>query len=184
SLSRRSPVGDGGSAPLSTPPRTRGTRGPAPSRLPREHAGRVAPPPLDSPAITRDAWPRPLSTPPRTRGTRSSAPSRLPREHAGRVAPPPLDSPAITRDAWPRPLSTPPRTRGTRGSAPLSTPPQSRKLRAAHHPEIAPAADAKLLGLLEVGDRRGVGRRVDQVRLHGADRQPHLLIDGFEALVV
>src|SRR5439155_641903 len=97
---------------------------------------------------------------------------------------PPLDSPANTRDAWPRPLSTPLRTRGTRGSAPLSTPPRSRKLRAAHHPEIAPAADAKLLGLLEVGDRRGVGRRVDQVRLHGADRQPHLLLDGIEALVV
>src|SRR5258706_3098295 len=63
------------------------------------------------------------------------------------------------------------------------TPPPSRlrrscELGAAHRPEIAPAADPQLLGLLEVVNRRGVGRRVDEIRLHGADRHAHLLLDG------
>src|SRR5439155_1073462 len=81
-------------------------------------------------------------------------PSRLPREHAGRWAPPP------------------------------SRLPRSRNFRAAHRAEVAPAADPQLLGLLEVGDRRGVGRGVDEVCLHRADRQPHLLLDGLEPIVV
>src|SRR5947208_2096042 len=72
---------------------------------------------------------------------------------------PPLDSPGAGAGCTAR---VPP--------PPASRLPRSSELRAAHHPEVAPAADAKLLGLLEVGDRRGVGRRVDEVRLHGADR--------------
>src|SRR5205809_5909849 len=65
-------------------------------------------PPLDSPANTRDAWPRPLSTPPRTRGTRGSAPPRLPPEHAGRVAPPPPPPPPPPRGPSLRPPPPPP----------------------------------------------------------------------------
>src|SRR5205814_1290107 len=97
-------------------------------------------PPLDSPANTRDAWLPPPPPPPPTRPDRSPAPPRPPRHHAGRAAPPPPPPPPNPRDARPPPPPTPPPTRGTRGSAPLSTPPRSRKLRAAHHPEIAPAA--------------------------------------------
>src|SRR2546425_918040 len=50
SLTTRSCLfGEGGSAPLSTPPRTRGGRRRPPARLPREPAGRRRRPPLDSP---------------------------------------------------------------------------------------------------------------------------------------
>src|SRR5438093_9857576 len=58
------PPGEGGSAPLSTPPRTRGD---------------VERPPLDSPRERAGTWSAPRSTPPRTRGD---------------VERPPLDSPA------------------------------------------------------------------------------------------
>src|SRR5436190_4697147 len=73
-------------------------------------------PPLDSPANTRDAWPRPLSTPPRSRGTRGPAPPRLRRDHAGRVAPPPPHPPPTPRGARPPPPPPPPRTPGARRS--------------------------------------------------------------------
>src|SRR5882762_7966529 len=50
SLTWFSLFGEGGSAPLSTPPRTRGALGLAPLSTPSEHAGRFGAPPLDSPA--------------------------------------------------------------------------------------------------------------------------------------
>src|SRR5205814_1162143 len=51
------------------------------------------------------------------------------------------------------------------------------ELRPADRPEVAPAADAEVLGLLEVGEHRDVRLRVHEVRLHGAHRQPELLLD-------
>src|SRR5213593_2663779 len=105
-----SPFGEGGSAPLSTPLRTRGSggsppldspantreRGVAPSRLPCEHAG-AGGRPLSPPLRTRGSGGSPpLDSPANTR-ERGVPPSRLPCEHAG---------------AWGRPLSTPLRTRG------------------------------------------------------------------------
>src|SRR2546426_2154698 len=55
SLTTRSCLfGEGGSAPLSTPPRTRGASAPPPARLPREPAGRRRRPPLDSPGPSRE----------------------------------------------------------------------------------------------------------------------------------
>src|SRR5207249_7273403 len=76
---------------------------PPPSRLPREHAGRVAPPPPDSPAITRDAWPRPPPTPPPTRGPRAAPPPPPPPPPAAAPAPPPPPSPPRAPRRPPRP---------------------------------------------------------------------------------
>src|SRR5512145_1419570 len=50
-------------------------------------------------------------------------------------------------------------------------------------PEAAPLADSQILGLLEVADRRDVGGGVREVRLHRADREAELLLDGRESLV-
>src|SRR5256885_1159055 len=55
------------------------------------------------------------------------------------------------------------------------------ELRPADRPEVAPAADAEVLGLLEVGEHRDVRLRVHEVRLHGAHGQPELLLDLLEA---
>src|SRR2546427_5520713 len=60
----------------------------------------------------------------------------------------------------------------------------SAELGATYDPKVAPLADSEVLGLLEVGDRRDVRGRIDQVRLHRADRQTQLLLDGLEPLVV
>src|SRR5215468_11158324 len=60
----------------------------------------------------------------------------------------------------------------------------SPELRATHRPKVAPLADAEVLGLLEVGEGRDIRGRIDQVRLHRADRQTQLLLDGLEPFVV
>src|SRR5712691_7607867 len=51
------------------------------------------------------------------------------------------------------------------------------ELGAADRPEVAPAADAQVLRLLEVVDHRHVRVGVHEVRLHGANGQPELLLD-------
>src|SRR5438034_5801942 len=63
-------------------------------------------PPLDSPANTRDAWPRPPSTPPPTPGTRGPPPPPLP-PHPRRPLPPPPPPPP-PRPPEPAPLPPPP----------------------------------------------------------------------------
>src|SRR5207249_5580308 len=82
---------------------------PPPSRLPREHAGRVAPPPLDSPAITRDAWLRPPPpSPPNTRAARPPPPSPPPPSPAAPPPPPPPPPPPHPGPPAPPPLPSPP----------------------------------------------------------------------------
>src|SRR5262245_45515471 len=61
--------------------------------------------------------------------------------------------------------------------------PRSRELGATHDAEVAPLADAKVLGLLEVVDRGNVRCGIDQVGLHRAHREPELLLDRREPLV-
>src|SRR4029450_4256365 len=60
---------------------------------------------------------------------------------------------------------------------------RSRELRTAHDAEVAPLADAEVLGLLEVGDRGDVGRGIHEVGFHRAHRQAELLLDGLEPLI-
>src|SRR5437773_10581000 len=55
------------------------------------------------------------------------------------------------------------------------------ELRPADRPEVAPAADAEVLGLLKVGEHRDVRLRVHEVRLHGAHGQPAPLLALLEA---
>src|SRR6266850_3889070 len=66
----------------------------------------------------------------------------------------------------------------------LTTAAPSPELGATYDPKVAPFADSEVLGLLEVGDRRDVRRRIDHVRLHRADREAQLLLDGLEPLLV
>src|SRR5213594_3942224 len=61
--------------------------------------------------------------------------------------------------------------------------PSGAELGTAHHPEIAPATDSQILGLLEVGDGRDVRPRVREVGLHRPDREAELLADRLEPLV-
>src|SRR4029077_18646224 len=60
----------------------------------------------------------------------------------------------------------------------------SPELGATYDSKVAPLADSEVLGLLEVGDRRRVRCRIDQIRLHRADRKAQLLLDGLEPFVV
>src|SRR3989442_14407596 len=68
SLTTRSCLfGEGGSAPLSTPPRTRGASAPPPRSTPPRTRGASAPPPRSTPPRTRGApAPPPRPTPPPT----------------------------------------------------------------------------------------------------------------------
>src|SRR5438093_1543484 len=61
--------------------------------------------------------------------------------------------------------------------------PSGAELGTAHHPEIAPATDSQILGLLEVRDGRDVRLRVREVGLHRPDREAELLADRLEPLV-
>src|SRR5262249_12839575 len=65
-----------------------------------------------------------------------------------------------------------------------SWPIPSPELGATYDSIVAPLADSEVLGLLEVGDRRDVRDGIDQIRLHRADRESQLLLDGREPLVV
>src|SRR5262244_3073763 len=60
----------------------------------------------------------------------------------------------------------------------------SPELGATYDPKVAPLADSEVLGLLEVGERRDVRGGIDQIRLHRADRESQLLLDGLEPLIV
>src|SRR5262249_56943049 len=71
--------------------------------------------------------------------------------------------------------------RANDGDGPLSSPGE---LRAAHRLEIAPLADPQFFRPLEAVHDGQVGGGIGKIRLHRPDRQPQLLADGLEPLVV